>query len=159
MAYITLTCSNLQIPSSVLNTSFPYICFLAFHPAQFIFNKTRAAISWTVLTLSFSIDVLLRQICSSCCAICSSFVGRCRTALRLRNMVDEQDNKTDGHTFCNLHTVYLEIFFLRTHNKSSESHQRLVTINLQKSSATRHNKSSESHQRLVTINLQKVISD
>jgi hypothetical protein len=129
MAYITVTCSNLKIPSSVLNISFPYICFLAFHPAQYILNKTRTAISRTVLTLPFSIDVLLRQICSSCCAICSSFVGRWRTAVRLRNKVDEQDNTTDGHTFCNLHTVYLGIFSLQTHYKSSVSHQRLVTTN------------------------------
>jgi len=129
MPYITVTCSNLKIPSSLLNTSFPYICFLCFQPAQHIFNKTRTAISRTVLTLLFSIDVLLRQICSSCCAICSSFVGRWRTALRLRNMVDEQVNMTDGHTFCNLHTVYLGIFSLKTHCKSSVSHQRLVTTN------------------------------
>jgi len=130
MAYITLTCSNLEIPSPVLNTSF---CFLAFHPAQQIFNKTRTAISRKVLKFSFSIDVPLRQICSSCCDICPSFVGRRRTALRLRlrlrNAVDEQENKTDGHTFCNLHTVYLGIFLLKTHYKSSVSHQRLLTDN------------------------------
>lgn len=126
MAYgcITPTCSSLKIPNSVLHTSFPSIGFLAFHPAQYIFNKTRTAISRTFSKLSFSIDVLLRQICSRCCAICPSFVGSIAPAQHGR-----RTRQQDGHTFCNLHAVYLGMFFLNTQYKSSVRHQRLPTDN------------------------------
>lgn len=84
----------------------------------------RTAISSTMLKLSFSIDVLLRQICSSCCAICPSFVGSIAPAQR-----GGQTRQQDGHTFCNLHTVYLGMFFRKAHYKTSVRHQRLLTNN------------------------------
>ena len=83
------------------------------------------AISRTVLKLLFYIAVLLRQIGSSCCAVCPSFVGSIASAQTWWT------NKTTRrtHTVQPAHGSPRNIFPQSTLYNTSVRHQRLLTNN------------------------------